>query len=84
MNESETNKDRNSEKTLEEKRGRTGELMSETARRSDSEGAKERGARQAHENRENPDADHVPGHKGYTRENLNTVNPTENTTRRES
>jgi hypothetical protein len=31
---------------------------------------------QKHENRTNPDKDHVPGHKGYDRSNLENVNPT--------
>jgi hypothetical protein len=31
---------------------------------------------QKHENRQNPERDHVPGHKGYDRNDLENVNPT--------
>jgi hypothetical protein len=44
---------------------------SETVR----EGQKDGDTKQMHENRENPAKDHVPGHMGYTRENLVGVNP---------
>ena len=39
---------------------------SETVRK----GQKEGEAPQMHENRDNPEQDHVPGHMGYTRDNL--------------
>ncbi len=51
----------------------TGEQMSESAK-ANSEG---QGHRQMHEDRANPDRDHVPGHKGYNqRDHQENVNPT--------
>lgn len=41
-----------------------------------SEVAREGSGEQSHENRANPEKDHTPGHMGYTRENLENVNPT--------
>lgn len=49
-----------------------------THQRSETAQENSEGTKQMHENRENPEKDHVPGHMGYTRENLNTVVHTTN------
>lgn len=66
--------DKESEKS--EKRTKTGEIQSESARRDSAEG--EGGRKQQHENRVNPEKDHVPGHMGYDRSNLDSVLTTPN------
>lgn len=50
-------------------------LRSDTVRHSENQD--ENGVKQTHENRENPEQDHVPGHMGYSREDVRGINPTD-------
>lgn len=61
--------EKESEKT--DKRTKGGESRSEAAKTNPSEGA--HGKKQMHEDREHPERDHVPGHMGYDRSNIDTV-----------
>lgn len=54
---------------------KTGQFQSENAR-VNSQGEKDAEPTQRHESRVSPEKDHVPGHLGYNRSNLNNVNPT--------